>query len=251
MIEITANDIKLRKKDYQVIQSINRILKDAFKNVQLKKYDLRIFFQDDEEYYRKLGHEKPYRNLVVTDGYYDGEYKEVFIRLGADSIIRTYIHEIGHFLDYNLMTHDEQFKIGSAFTRKIYDDMPFEDKVLADIKKMPAYTLIYVASGKDYVFAGDEIFARLFEVFIWEKLGRKHFTPDLYIKTPKLFMFLNSWLADNADSKLFKPLQKLHFFLLKRAINKRKVFDPYKENRFSHYIENLLGESQRTLKESV
>ena len=251
MIEITTNDIKLSKKDSNIIQKVNSVLKESLKDVPLKKYDLRVFFQDDEEYYRKLGHEKPYRNLVITDGYYDGEFQEIFIRLKANSVVRTYIHEIGHFIDYNLMTESDHLNIESAFTRKIHDDMPFEDDVLKEIKIMPAYSLIYVASSAKYVFAGDEIFARIFEAYIWEKLDRKYFTPDLYIKTPKTFILLNSWLAKNSKSILYRPLQKLHFYLLNNAIIKRKCHDPFNENRFSKYIDNFLLESKQRLKESL
>lgn len=241
MIEISANSIRLRKKERDIIERINGIILENFKNIPLEKKQIRVFFKEDEEYYSYLGYEKPYRNLIVTDGVYDGEYQEIFIRINARSLIQTYIHEIGHFLDYNLITQNEAFqKIGSAFTRKVYEDMPFEDKLLKDIQIMPAYTLIHVAGGKNYVLAADEIFARLFEVFIWEKLDRKYFTPDLYIKTSKLFLYLNNWLVSHKDSVIYSKLAKLHYYLLNRSINKRKMHDPFKEDRFTKYVEEFL-----------
>ena len=245
MIEISVNDIQVRKKDRIIIQTINEIVLTHFKNAPLKKKEIRIFFKEDEEYYSYLGFEKPYRNLVVTDGFYDREYQEIFIRLGSKSIIRTYIHELGHYFDYNLkMENDEEdIKIGSAFTRKIYKDIPFEDQVTKDVNQMPAYTLLHVASGNRYIFNADEIFARMFEAFVWEKLGRKYFTPDLYIYTPKLFLFLNEWLSKNKESFWYKKLQKIHFYLLNRSINRRKAHDPFKEDRFSKYVLDLLAYS--------
>lgn len=240
MIEISCNNIRLGKYDSDIIEKINKIITSSFSNIELEKNTIRVFFLEDEEYYSTLGYDKPYRNLVVSDGYYHKDYQEIFIRLNAKSIIRTYIHEVGHFIDYNLVTEVIEYKAGSAFARKIYADITYEQKVLEQIKKMPAYTLIHAAAGPNYVFRADEIFARIFEAYIWEKLERKHFTPDLYIKTPLLFLRLNNWLANKKDSFLYKRLQSLHLYLLKKTLNKRSCYDPFKRNIFSTYIDEYI-----------
>ena len=240
MLEIHVNDIQINRKQRDIIKKINKIIISQFQKTPLDKRQIRIFFKEDEEYYSYLGFEKPYRNLVITDGFYDREYQEIFIRKNAKSLIRTYIHELGHYLDYNLKTEEKDLKIGSAFTRKIYDDIPFEDQVTSEINEMPAYTLLHVASGNKYIFNADEVFARMFEVYIWERLNRRYFTPDLYIYTPKLFLYLNDWLAKNQESFLYKKIQKIHYYLLNRSIKKRKAHDPFKEDRFSKYVIDLL-----------
>lgn len=240
MLEIRSNDIRLNKKEFDIIQKINEIIINSFKDVSFKNNEIKVFFLEEEEYYNYLGHEKPFTNVVITDGFYDKTYQEIFIRLNAKSIIRTYIHEIGHFLDYNINSYLNGIKIGSAFTRKIYDDIEFEDRLLCDLKSMPAYKLISFAGGDSYVLSGDEVFARLFEVFIWERLERKYFTPDLYIKVPKLFFLLRSWLSQNLDSSFFYFIQKCHLHILKRSLDRRKSFDPYNKDRFSKYVLNFL-----------
>lgn len=240
MLSIHSNHILLRKKHSDIIQSINDLIARRFANLALIHHEIRIYFLEEEEYYARLGYHKPYQNLVITDGYFDKKYHEIFIRANCKSIIRTYIHELGHYFDYNIKTEDLDGNIGSAFTRKIVGDIPFEDQVLKDLKMMPATTLINLAADSQYIFAGDEIFARLFEVYIWERLGRRHFTPDLYIHTPKFFLRLNNWLANNKNSVWFRMAQRVHFYLLNRYINARKAHDPFKQDKFSHYVEDLL-----------
>ena len=105
---------------------------------------------------------------------------------------------------------------------------------------MPAYHLISFASDSSYILSGDEVFARLFEVFIWEQLGRRYFTPDLYIKVPKRFFYIQNWLAKNLESSLFKTIQSYHLKLLAKSLDKRKAFDPYCKDKFSHYVLNFL-----------
>lgn len=241
MLRIHVNDTFIPKKETEIIHKINQIILSHFADAPLEQKEIRIFFKEDEAYYRMLGYEKPYRNLKASDGFYDKEYQEIFIRLKCKSIIRTYVHELGHYFDYNLKNEKKFARIGSAFGRKIMNDMPFEDQVVNDIKKMPAFTLISVASSPSYILSADEVFARMFEVFIWENLGRRFFTPDLYIHTPKLFLFLNRWLGENENSFLFKKMEDLHHYLLNRSIKRRKAFDPYKQDIFSHYVKDLIG----------
>jgi hypothetical protein len=245
MLEISLNDVRLNKKEFDIISSINEILLSNFKKIPLDKSEIKIYFLYEEEYYSYLGIEKPYHNIIVTEGFYDKQYQSIHIRLNGKNIVRTYVHELGHYFDYNLKTKDESLKIGSAFTRKLFNDISYEDKVLKDLTQMPAYGVMNLAASNSYVYAGDEVFARLFEVFIWEKLNRKHFTPDLYMKIPKLFIFLDSWLAKNISKKesiFYKKTQQLHLYLLNRIFEKRKPHDPYQKDIFSKYVvDTLLG----------
>lgn len=240
MLELSLNDVRLNKREYDIISNINEIILSNFKKIALEKSEIKVYFLDEEEYYNYLGFEKPFNNVVVTDGFYDKNFQSIYIRLNGKNIVRTYVHELGHYLDYNLKTNDENLKIGSAFTRKLFDNISYEDMVLKDLGQMPAYAVMNLVASH-YIGYGDEIFARMFEVFIWEKLQRKYFTPDLYIKVPKLFIYLNTWLDHNKKSIFYKNVQRLHFYLLNRIFEKRKAYDPFGRDIFSKYvIETLL-----------
>lgn len=236
-LRIHANSIKLNLKERKKIEKINSITQDVFQEAKFIRPEAKIFFLPEEEYYSYLGYEKPYRKLKRTKGFYDREYREVYIRLNSKNIVKTYVHELGHYIDYNIKTHEDTFNVGSAFTRKILSDIPFEDQLLKDIKSMPAYTLLKVASGEDYLFQGDEVFARIFEAFIWEQLGRRFFTPDLYIHTPRLFLYLNDRLKTRSN-ELYK---RVHHYLLRRSINRNISHDPFKKDKFSKYIFDLIS----------
>lgn len=242
MLELSLNDVRLNKREFDIISNINQIVLSVFKQIPLEKPEIKVYFLDEEEYYNYLGFDKPFNNIVVTEGFYDKKYQSIYIRLNGKNIVRTYVHELGHYLDYNLKTTSENLKIGSAFTRKLFDDISYEDKVIEDLNQMPAYAVMNLAANSNYVYAGDEVFARMFEVFIWEKLQRKYFTPDLYMKVPKLFIYLNSWLAHNKKSIFYKNAQKLHLYLLNRIFEKRKAHDPFQRDIFSKYVvETLIG----------
>ena len=62
MISIHTNDIRLNKRDADVIKKINETVLEYFKDIPIEKSEIRIFFIEEEQYYSQLGHDKPYRN---------------------------------------------------------------------------------------------------------------------------------------------------------------------------------------------
>lgn len=96
----------------------------------------------------------------------------------------SFIHEYGHYLDYNLSQEEPCLSLGNSFSQILSS---YTEQVMKEKDKFPS-------SGKygiDYFTTATEVFARSFELYLWNKGLRSNLigTEKEYLNKPEYLCF--------------------------------------------------------------